>query len=349
MMLGAVWAGCVVFTLAIPTSAHHGPVGSPSLYDVGDLVILEGELTEVFWRSPHVRFRLKVLNDAGEETFWELETGVPSQLESGGITADLFPVGGHVKAAGFMALRYPNSLGLRNMLLPNGQEFAGTRSKLLWSTERVQRVQRQLESAKVEVAEQVADHIFRVWSATMRPSEWAAAHSYDHLLTAKARRSKENYDPVSHPILECKPRGMPERMFAGSIEFIGNNEETITMRSLWWGGDRIIHLGADEAPAGTLPTHIGYSVGHWDGGTLVVETTHVDWPYFDRDGTPQSNQVEFVERFTMTADERRLNYMLTAHDPVMFTDPIIVTNVFDWRPGNEVETSDCVLWDATTG
>ena len=60
-MMDTVWAGCVVFTLAIPASAHHGPVGSPSLYDVEDLVVLEGELTEVFWRSPHVRFRLKVL------------------------------------------------------------------------------------------------------------------------------------------------------------------------------------------------------------------------------------------------------------------------------------------------
>ena len=347
-MIDAVWAGCVVFTLAIPASAHHGPVGSPSLYDVEDLVVLEGELTEVFWRSPHVRFRLKALNDAGEETFWELETGVPSQLESGGITADLFPVGGHVKAAGFVSLHNPRSLGLRNMLLPNGQEFAGTRSKLLWSTERVKRAQRQLESAKVRVAEETADRIFRVWGATMRPSEWAAAHSYDHLLTAKARRSKENHDPVSHPILDCKPRGMPERMFAGSIEFIENNKETITMRSVWWGGDRIIHLAAKEPPAGTPSTHIGYSTGHWDDGALIVKTTHVDWPYFDRAGTPQSDKVEFVERFTMTADENRLNYTLTASDPIMFTSPIVVTNVFDWRPGSEFEAGDCVLWDDAT-
>ena len=347
-MMGAVWAGCVVLTLTIPASAHHGPVGSPSLYDVEDLVILEGELTEVFWRSPHVRFRLKALNDAGEESFWELETGVPSQLESGGITADLFPVGGHVKAAGFVSLRNPHSLGLRNMLLPNGQEFAGTRSKLLWSTERIERVQQQPESAKVKMAEETADRIFRVWTSTMRPSQWAAAHSYDHLLTSEARRRKVNFDPVSHPILDCKPRGMPERMFAGSIEFVKNNGETITMRSVWWGGDRIIHLAAKEPPAGTLSTHIGYSIGHWDDGSLVVKTTRVDWPYFDRDGTPQSDKVEFVERFTMTDDESRLNYILTASDPIMFTGPIIVTNAFDWRPGSEIKAGDCVLWDDAT-
>lgn len=347
-MMGAVWAGCVVLTLTIPASAHHGPVGSPSLYDVEDLVILEGELTEVFWRSPHVRFRLKALNDAGEESFWELETGVPSQLESGGITADLFPVGGHVKAAGFVSLRNPHSLGLRNMLLPNGREFAGTRSKLLWSTERIERVQQQPESAKVKMAEETADRIFRVWTSTMRPSQWAAAHSYDHLLTSEARRRKVNFDPVSHPILDCKPRGMPERMFAGSIEFVKNNGETITMRSVWWGGDRIIHLAAKEPPAGTLSTHIGYSIGHWDDGSLVVKTTRVDWPYFDRDGTPQSDKVEFVERFTMTDDESRLNYILTASDPIMFTGPIIVTNAFDWRPGSEIKAGDCVLWDDAT-
>ena len=137
-------------------------------------------------------------------------------------------------------------------------------------------------------------------------------------------------------------------MFAGSIEFVKNNGETITMRSVWWGGDRIIHLAAKEPPAGTLSTHIGYSIGHWDDGSLVVKTTRVDWPYFDRDGTPQSDKVEFVERFTMTDDESRLNYILTASDPIMFTGPIIVTNAFDWRPGSEIKAGDCVLWDDAT-
>ena len=90
-------------------------------------------------------------------------------------------------------------------------------------------------------------------------------------------------------------------------------------------------------------------MGRWDEGTLVVETTHVDWPYFDRDGTPQSDQVEFVERFTMNDDASRLDYTLTARDRVMFTEPVVVTNTFDWRPGLELEASECVLWENPTG
>lgn len=109
-----------VFLTAVTATrswAHHGPVGAPAFYDTDQLVILEGELTEVFWRNPHVRFGLKVVDESGEDAFWELETGVPSQLESGGFTAGMFPVGGQVKAAGFVSRHRDDFLGLRNLLL----------------------------------------------------------------------------------------------------------------------------------------------------------------------------------------------------------------------------------------
>lgn len=118
--------------------AHHGPVGAPAFYDTDELIILKGELAEVFWRNPHVCFGLVVADESGEETFWELETGVPSQLESGGFTADMFPVGGQVKAAGFVSRHRSDFLGLRNMPLPNGLEYAGSGDDLIWSDRRLE-------------------------------------------------------------------------------------------------------------------------------------------------------------------------------------------------------------------
>lgn len=42
----------------------------------------------------------------------------------------------------------------------------------------------------------------------------------------------------------------------------------------------------------------------------VVDTTHINRPCFDRDGTPQSEQrVEINERFTLSADQQRLDYV----------------------------------------
>ena len=91
--------------------AHHGFVTNPVLYLAEDLGELEGELTEVFWHNPHARARLTVIDDDGDETIWELELGPgPRGYERRGIFAEDFV--GHVKAAGHVSRRNPDSLGV---------------------------------------------------------------------------------------------------------------------------------------------------------------------------------------------------------------------------------------------
>jgi hypothetical protein len=60
-------------------------------------------------------------------------------------------------------------------------------------------------------------------------------------------------------------------------------------------------------------SRLGYSIGEWeDESTLVVYTARINWPYFDGDGTRQSEQVEAVERFSLSDDGRELTYHLTS-------------------------------------
>ena len=48
-------------------------------------------MTEVFWHNPHVRGRLRVVDDAGEETVWEVELGPgPPGMEQRGLAAEDF-------------------------------------------------------------------------------------------------------------------------------------------------------------------------------------------------------------------------------------------------------------------
>ena len=68
---------------------------------------------------------------------------------------------------------------------------------------------------------------------------------------------------------------------------------------------------------------LGYSIGNWNHYALIIETTHVAWPYFDVSGTPLSDQVEFLERLTMNADQSRLNYRLTTIDGVTFRGSVV--------------------------
>jgi hypothetical protein len=46
--------------------------------------------------------------------------------------------------------------------------------------------------------------------------------------------------------------------------------------------------------------------GHDDG---------VNWPYYDTIGTPQSNAVEITERFALSGDQTRLDFLITVRDP----------------------------------
>ena len=88
------------------------------------------------------------------------------------------------------------------------------------------------------------------------------------------------------------------------------------------------------------------TVGRWEGDTLVVETTHIDWPYFDPYGTPQSDQMSYVETFRVADDDSRLDYTLVATGPVMFREPVRLERSWLWQPGLEMYEFDCVAeWE----
>ena len=58
---------------------------------------------------------------------------------------------------------------------------------------------------------------------------------------------------------------------------------------------------------------------------MIVETAHIDYPLFDRDGVPQSGEVGIAERFTLSDDESELSYQITVTDPATFTEPVVGT------------------------
>ena len=332
--------------------AHHGPTTSGALYETDSLIQFDGEIVGVLWRMPHVRFRLGVEDENGETVVWELETSVPALLERDGITEDLVNVGDRVRAAGFPSRFRPRSLGLRNLLLPDGREFASERSDLLWSTRRVERTEQVAGRAAAAAASEAAEGIYRLWfrwpGLTFDGQRRGTGpDDYAHLLTAEARELKAAYDPIDDPRLTCRGKGMPNMMLTPTpIEIVRGEDDQAIIRTTWPGPSRIIQLGGDAETIPVSAPHLGRSIGHReDENTLVVSTTDVDWPYFDTAGTPQSDQISFVERFTMTADRSRLDYDATATDPVMFTAPVELAYSWAWVPGETLQANDCIEWE----
>ena len=326
--------------VSLPAVAHHGSNSNPVLYHAENLLELEGEISGVLWRNPHPRLMLTVVGEDGAEADWELEmSGSINGLIANGLDSDFVRVGERVRAAGVVSRRDPASIGLLHLLLPSGEEYVTGNRDTLWSDERLAARRQPLDPAAVRAAEESADGIFRVWGR--RTSPRPVPEAYAGLLTEHGRElAAQFYAPRDNPELECRT-GIPTHMFDPTPMEISDGGDRIHIHTEEYNVRRVVYL-TDDRPE-PEPSHVGYSVGRWEGDTLVVETAHIDWPYLDPYGTPQSDQMSYVETFRVADDDSRLDYTIVATDPVMFTAPVELERAWRWQPGLQmVENFDCV-------
>jgi len=88
-------AAGILLTSAMSASAHHTVT---SLFDTTRFVTLQGTLTRVDWRAPHVILRLETRRGDGSLIEWNVETENPQELARAGLSLDSFKVGETFKA-----------------------------------------------------------------------------------------------------------------------------------------------------------------------------------------------------------------------------------------------------------
>jgi hypothetical protein len=290
-------------------AAHH----STSFY-AAEFVELEGELMRVDWINPHVRFVLRTTDSGGAEKLWRMEASAISALERRGVTRDLFKAGERVKIAGHVSTRDPSQLQLTNVLFPDGREAS------LW-LDSPPRFKQDVIGTTDRVVDAAGENrgFFRVWSGP-RPPQTKLTASF----TEAAVGARKSFDLLDNFATRCGPQGMPSVMFGPlPFEFVERGNE-ILLRGEIYDTVRTIHMDRSAPPAGAPASILGYSVGRWDNGALVVSTTLVDWPYFDSIGTPQSNDVAIEERYTLSADQTRLDFEVTIVDPANLVGHAVV-------------------------
>ena len=83
--------------------------------------------------------------------------------------------------------------------------------------------------------------------------------------------------------------------------------------------------------------YMGYSAGHWDGSTLVVESSNFKQAlWLDVDGTPLSANGKLIQRIRKIDNGDHapfLEIMTTVVDPSYYTRPWTVVRTFGWQPG----------------
>jgi hypothetical protein len=97
---------------------------------------------------------------------------------------------------------------------------------------------------------------------------------------------------------------------------------------------RIIHMDQKEAPKDTPLTFLGYSRGHWEGNTLVVETDHMNGDTRLDSVTSHGPRLKVTERFTKekTADGHTdLVARITIDDPDHFYKVFSISRQLGFR------------------
>jgi hypothetical protein len=84
--------------------------------------------------------------------------------------------------------------------------------------------------------------------------------------------------------------------------------------------------GRPRPPDFAAHTWQGFSLGHWEGPVLVVETDHLKAGWMRRNGLALSDRAHMTERFIRHGD--LLTHVYIIEDPVYLTEPLIKTNGF---------------------
>lgn len=151
-------------------------------------------------------------------------------------------------------------------------------------------------------------------------SPWAAAIRKQRFDVDKA---KDNPDAMCMPMgfLQFHQQPQPRRIYHMPKLILIEYEANYGLRHIYLDGRTLPPQGEPQ------PWWYGYSVGRWEGDTLVVETNNLrgaeDGPYdgwLDVNGSPYSQQAKFTERFRRP-NFGRLQIDVTLEDQKAYTKP----------------------------
>jgi hypothetical protein len=130
----------------------------------------------------------------------------------------------------------------------------------------------------------------------------------------------DNRHGLGDPELKCYMPGVPRATYMPfPFQIVQGSSPYILIAYEFTTATRIIRMDwKQEAPT---PAWMGWSRGHWEGDTLVVDVTgQREESWFDRAGDFHSDALHVVERYT-PASPYHLLYEATIEDPKVYTRP----------------------------
>jgi hypothetical protein len=308
-------------SIANAAVAHH----SPAPFDLSVEQNVEGIITEVSWRNPHVYLTLSVTGSDGKPVSQQIEAFGASGMASMKVRQKDFVIGERVqvrfnpnrRGAGYEVLGLVlttaagAALPLRGGIIPPPPPASSNRAE---------------------------DSSFFAATADSLPS-WP--------LTDAGSRAAADFATRSVAAADCNPFGIPAQMLMPGLTAIAVSNSVVTIDIDGASTHRVIHLDSSDVPANTAPSLQGYSTGRWEGKALVINTTLFS---ADPEGLgfalPSSARKQVTERLTPSEAGSTLHYEATLVDPEYLREPKTFSSVWSYHPEMQLSGQACDLESA---
>ena len=140
----------------------------------------------------------------------------------------------------------------------------------------------------------------------------------------------------------CIPHGVPDQMAVPGYPFkIMQTSSLVVILYEEMTHFRQIFMDGRALPKDPNPAWLGYSVGRWEGETLIVDSTGFnDKSWLDDPGHPHTAALHVIERFRRR-DLGHLEVQITIDDPEAYTKSWTVTESFNLMPDTEILENIC--------
>jgi len=152
----------------------------------------------------------------------------------------------------------------------------------------------------------------------------------------KLYKERQATEGKTDPQAYCVLSGVPREDFVPYPFKILNSPGLVVILYEALHSYRQIFMDGRALPKNPNPTWMGYSAGHWDGDTLVVESsgfTAQGW--MDNGGHPNSESLRLTERFRRR-DFGHIDLRITIEDPIAYTKPWTVSEVLTLQADDEL-------------
>ncbi len=175
------------------------------------------------------------------------------------------------------------------------------------------------------------------------PVEFPAGNYGGLIPTPAAQAAIKKWNPRDQlkPENACRP---PSIVYALQGPFpieIFQSAVFIVMKLEYYDLVRIIFLDGRKPEADYPHSMTGFSSGHWEGSTLVVETTHLEAATITNNGLDHSENIRVIERFRLSPDHQVLMATQEYEDPTMFENRGVRFIAWRKQAGQHVYPYEC--------